>query len=111
MKYKTNKRAIMSGYTNVIRVSYCGLQTLLRHENETAYITRREGWAADVYDFGNTAIVTGYAPFGNIAPGYDVVHAYETRAQKIAYNYDLTWQEQRDTLRDLITAFIAEVTQ
>lgn len=111
MKYKTTKRDVMNGYAAVISVSYCGLQTLLRCETERAYTTRREGWAADVYDFGMTAIVTGYAPFGNIKPDYDTVHRYEKAAEKIAYNYDLTWEEQKTQLSALIKEFIEEVTK
>ena len=64
MKFKTTRKAIKQGYENVIQVPYCGLQNLLRCESPIAYTTRAEGWGADIYDFGNTAIVTGYAPFG-----------------------------------------------
>lgn len=110
MKYKTTKKSVNAGYSNVICIGYCNLQTLLKFENETAYTVRREGWAADIYDFGNTAIVTGYAPFGNIRPVYQTQMKYEKLAEKIAYNYDLTWEEQKTKMRDLIDEFIKEVT-
>lgn len=109
MKYKTTKSAVMNGYENKIAISYCALQTLLRYESESAYTVRREGWAADIYDFGNTAIVTGYAPFGNIRPGYEVCKKYEKAAEKIAYNYNLKGDEQKQQLRKLIDEFIKEV--
>lgn len=111
MKYKTTQRDVRNGYTNVIAVSYCALQTLLRYETETAYTVRREGWGADVYDFGSTAIVTGYAPFGNIRADYKIVTKYERAAEKIAYNYNLKWEEQKTQMRELIYKFIAEVTK
>lgn len=110
MKYKTTKKEIMSGYAVVIGVSYCGLQTLLRCESPRAYTTRREGWGADVYDFGMTAIVTGYAPFGTVRPDYETVRKYEKAAEKIAYNYNLKWEEQKAQLSSLIRDFIEEVT-
>ena len=66
MKFRTTQKAIKQGYNNVISVPYCALQSLLRCEDPIAYTTRVEGWGADVYAFGDTAIVTGYAPFGNI---------------------------------------------
>lgn len=109
MKYRTTKKDTINNYNKVICVGYCDLQTLLSHETQTAYTTRREGWAADVYDFGNTAIVTGYAPFGNIRPSYDIYQKYENAAKKIYYNYDLSWTEQKEQLRELIAAFIEEV--
>lgn len=111
MKYKTTKKDVMNGYSNVICVEYCSLQNLLNYESETAYTVRREGWGADIYEFGNTAIVTGYAPFGNICPSYDLCQKYETAAEKIRYNYDLPWTERKAKLQELIKEFIKEVTQ
>lgn len=109
MKYKTTKKAVNEGYANKICVGYCGLQNLLGCESETAYTVRQEGWAADIYDFGNTAIITGYAPFGNIRPGYEVNQRYEKKAMKATegiYN----WQEKKAILSGLIEEYIKEVT-
>lgn len=111
MKYKTTRKAVNEGYINKICVSYCALQTLLMYEFETAYTVRQEGWAADIYDFGNTAIITGYAPFGNIRPGYDICSRYEEQAETIRYNYDLSYEDQKNQLRQLINEFIKEVTK
>ena len=110
MKFKTTQKAIKQGYDNVICVSYCALQRLLSCESEIAYTTRIEGWGADIYQFGNTAIVTGYAPFGNIRPGYEVNQRYEEKAAKATegiYN----WQEKKAILAGLIEEYIKEVTQ
>lgn len=110
MKFKTTQKAIKQGYANVICVSYCALQKLLSCESEIAYTTRIEGWGADIYQFGNTAIVTGYAPFGNIRPGYEINQRYEERAAKATegvYN----WKEKKTILAGLIEEYIQEVTQ
>ena len=111
MKYRTTKKEVNTGYENKICVGFCNLQYLLGYENPIAYTARREGWGADIYDFGNTAIVTGYAPFGNIRPGYDVCKRYETEAEKIRYNYSLSWEDQKERLNQLIKEFITEVTK
>ena len=111
MKFKTTKKDVMNSYSKVIGVGYCSLQNLLNCESETAYTSRREGWAADIYDFGNTAIVTGYASFGNIRPSYDLCQKYETAAEKIRCNYELQWAERKAKLQELIKEFIQEVTQ
>lgn len=112
MKFKTTQKAISANYNKIICVSYCGLQNLLNYESPVAYTVRREGWAADIYDMGGgVAIVTGYAPFGNIRPSYELRERYETDAEKIRYNYLLAWEEQRKQLEQLARAFIEEVTR
>ena len=111
MNYKTTKKAVMQGYDKIICVGYCGLQHLLYHERVIAHTERAEGWGADIYDFGNIAIVTGYAPFGNIRPGYDINKKYDDQAQAIAYNYNMKYEIQIETLSDLIKQYIAEVIQ
>lgn len=111
MKFKTTKKAVMSGYANIICVGYCDLQYMLHYENEIAYTTRPEGWGADIYQFGNTNIVTGYAPFGNIRPGYDLNKKYNDQAMTIRTNYSMSWEEQKRQLEKLIEEYIREVTQ
>ena len=108
MKFKTTRKAIKQGYENVIQVPYCGLQNLLKCENPIAYTARAEGWGADIYDFGNTAIVTGYASFGNICPSYETNRRYEQRAREITdgiYN----WEEKKALLNKLIKEYLQEV--
>lgn len=110
MKFKTTQKAIKANYNTIICVPYCGLQNLLNYESPIAYTERREGWAADIYDMGGgVAISTGYAPFGNVRPSYEVVKRYENAAEKVRYNYSLKWEEQREQLKTLQREFIAEV--
>lgn len=116
-QFKTTQKGIRANYDKIICVPYCGLQALLSYESPVAYTVRREGWGADVYDMGGgVAIVTGYAPFGNIRPPYELRERYETQAQKIRFiSYSLSnWNGTRDEkaeLRKLQAAFIAEVTR
>ena len=108
MKFKTTQKAIKANYNTIICVPYCGLQNLLSCESPIAYTVRREGWAADIYDMGNgITIVTGYAPFGNVCPSYELRKRYEEQAEQIRYlsSYD----EKRNALRELQRAFIEEV--
>ena len=89
MKYETTKKAILSNYPNVIKVGYCYLQTLLKFRSHNAYTASKTyGWRADVYEITpNTVIVTGYAPFGNIAPDYVTVKKYEDKAEELCEKY------------------------
>lgn len=108
MKFKTTQKEIRANYNKIICVPYCGLQNLLNYESPVAYTARREGWAADIYDMGGgVAIVTGYAPFGNIRPPYELRERYEKQAEKIRYEY--SYDRQRESLKSLARDFIKEV--
>lgn len=110
MKFKTTQKAIRANYNKIICVPYCELQTLLNYESPVAYTIRREGWAANIYDMGGgVAIVTGYAPFGNIRPKYEQVKAAEEQAEKIRYDYSLSYEQQRERLKSLARDFIKGV--
>lgn len=110
MKFKTTQKEIRANFNKIICIPYCGLQTLLNYESPVAYTVRREGWGADIYDIGGgVAIVTGYAPFGNVRPSCDICRKYEKQAEKIRYNYTLSYDRQRDMLKSLAKKFVKEV--
>ena len=111
MKYKTTKKAVMQGYYKVISVSYCSLQHLLNYEREIAYTTRSEGWGADIYQFGSTAIVTGYAPFGDVRPSYEINKKYDDMAREIVNAWGAeSYQDKKAKLDLLIQDYLKEVT-
>ena len=112
MKFRTTQKAIKENFETIICVPYCGLQNLLNCESPVAYTVRREGWAANIYDMGGgVAIVTGYAPFGNIRPSYELRKRYETDAEKIRSNFSLAWEERKEQLRQLARAFVDEAAK
>ena len=110
MKFKTTKKEIMGNYAFVCSVSYCSLQNLLRYENPIAYTSNVYGWRADVYEVDRcTAIVTGYGPFGDYSPSYELCQKYEKQAKSIICDYNnLTFEEKRKKLKQLINSFIKE---
>ena len=108
MKFRTTQKEIKANFSKIICVPYCELQNLLHYENPIAYTVRREGWAADIYDMrGGVAIVTGYAPFGNIRPSYELQKKYDDEARKIYYKYK--YEEGRKALQNLQKKFVEEV--
>ena len=112
MKFRVTQKEIKANFDKIISVPYCSLQNLLCWESPVAYTTRREGWAAYIYDMGGgVAIVTGYAPFGNIRPAYELRERYEKQAVAIRYNYRLSWVEQREQIKQLANEFIKEATK
>lgn len=106
MVYKTTKKSVMNGYCKVISIGYCGAQYLLKYQDRIAYTTGRDGWNADIYYFGNIAIVTGYRPFGNIDPDYELVNSYEKKAAAIVCNYSLDYDAQKKRVNKLLNEFI-----
>ena len=110
MKFKTTKKAIMAGYTKCISVGYCSMQYLLRYEEPIAYTSGVYGWNADIYSFGNICIVTGYRPFGNIHPDYEVIEKYELEASKIAEDWHIPYNERRQRLHNMVMDMLGELT-
>lgn len=76
MSIKTTQKEVKQNFKYVIAVGYCDMQEILQGFRPIAHMERREGWAADVYDFGYCAIVTGYAPFGNVKPTHAECRAF-----------------------------------
>lgn len=106
MKTKTTKKEIMQNFSNVIFINYCRLQTLLSYNTPRYYTSGVNGWSSDIYEFGNTAIVTGYRPFGNMIPDASIINKYEQQARDISQK-SLPEKE----LNDLIKKFIHEVVE
>lgn len=107
MKFQTTRKRIMENTPTVISVGYCDLQELLSYEEPVAYTAGRDGWNADVYNFGYAAIVTGYRPFGNVKPDYELMQRYERAANDITYT-NMRDTKKKELLHEMITAFIKE---
>lgn len=109
MKFKTTQKEIRANFNKIICVPYCGLRTLLSYERPVAYTARREGGGADIYDMGGgVAIVTGYSPFGNIRPPYELRERYEKQAEKIREYYSFDYEKCKARLHGAIREFIEE---
>lgn len=99
MTYMTRRKAVIQGHNHVISAPYCKLQTLLAYETPAAYTEGTYGWNADIYEFGDVAICTGYRPFGDIRVPFETAAQYEQQARD-------TTPEQR---RELVEQFISEM--
>ena len=110
MKFKTTRNEIYSNFKNVISIGYCDTQYLLQGKNPIAYNVGYYGWNCDIYDINGVAIVTGYRPFGNIHPDYNVIKKYEDEARKICGDSWGNYQKMLDQTNQLLNQFIKEVT-
>ena len=107
MKTKVTKKEVVENYNNIIRIGYCGLQSLLNYQNARFYTCGVYGWNADVYEVnGSTVIVTGYRPFGNISVNYDTQREYDNKAMQIQCDYSLKYEQRIEKLNALLNEFV-----
>lgn len=80
MKARVTAKQVRASYLNIIQLGYCDAYHLLGRDARY-YTAGIYGWNADVFHIDQTtAIVTGYRPFGNIRPPYELVRKYEQEA-------------------------------
>lgn len=110
MKQRITKKSVKEDYKNIISIGYCNAQFLLRALEPYGYTCGGDGWHADIYHYdADTAIVTGYQPFGNMTAAYNLVHAYDERAREIWQDYTKSYEEQRDAVTALLDGFIENI--
>lgn len=109
MKTKITMQSVKAQYPTIIKIGYCNLQDLLCVERPVYYTCGAYGWNSDIYTIApGVAICTGYLPFGNVKPDFDVIRKYEKRAHEM--RRDL-WnaEELAEYLHSLQMEFIREV--
>ena len=106
MKYKTTRKAIVNGSTNIVSVGYCDLATLLRNHSPNAYTCGVYGWNFDVYEVYGLTICTGYRGM----PGRTAnnVREYERRARAIFDELGGNWEEKDARVEELLREFCAQ---
>ena len=112
VKTQITKKAILNGFPKVIAIGYCGAQFLLTYKNAQYYTySNMYGWRADVYIISDDiAIVTGYAPFGNIRPNYDLVNEFENKA-RLAFDNIRHYEDRRDVVNSYLNEFIKKALE
>ena len=101
------KKEILNGFKNVIAISYGCAQNLLHCVRANYYTySKVHGWQADVYIIDNdTAIVTGYAPFGNVKVDYALLKEYEKKAERVYYTVN-HYDDRTNILKMYLIEFI-----
>ena len=109
MKIQVTKKAVLKGYSITIRAGYSALQHLLWYEEPRAYTAGINGWNADVYGFGGTAIVTGHRPFGDPV-SRELVEKYEVAAKEV-FDGGLPYAEKKERLHALARDFVRDAVE
>lgn len=79
MKYKTTRKAIVNGRSNVKCAGYSDLYHLLKNHSPIAYTCGIHGWNFDVYEVYGVTICTGYR--GMPGERLQGIEEYEHNAQ------------------------------
>ena len=105
-KIKSTKREMKENYF-IIGIGYCQAQTLLQFQNAIAYSSGSNGWACDYYGINSVVISTGYAYLSNRNTSYDyeVLKDYENKARAITSNYNITYDERKKQVNELLCQF------
>lgn len=93
MKFKTTRKSIVNGSTNVRCAGYCDLYYLLRNHSPIAYTCGVYGWNFDVYDVYGVTICTGYR--GMPGPRLERIREYEEKARAILSREDKRPPEEK----------------
>lgn len=92
MKIKTTQKAIKENYSNVLVIGYAEYQDLLDKYKADYYTSGVYGWNANIFtiDKLDTAIVTGYRPFGEWLSDeqLEIFKKYDEKAKKLKERFN-----------------------
>lgn len=109
MAREKTRKWVADNYT-CYGTGYCDLQYLLRFQSRDYYTTGVYGWNFDVYTFGNYAITTGYrGMIHHVERDFYLETVYEDKAREIIYNKELSWEEQKNKVNELLEDFLRKV--
>lgn len=110
IKSQVTRQWLKQAFPKIYACPYCSLQTLLKFEAPFYYLTRKEGWAADVYVIDDVAIVTGYAPIGKEITYHTIKHLEHT-AQLLENDNIFDNETLKDLYHTLLSALVRQLRE
>ena len=108
-KIKTTFKQIKESNLKIIGIGYCAAQHLLYFANPAAYSSGTYGWNCDFYQIEpNTVIATGYRTNSKLVE-YTIVEKYDNKAAQIISNKDISWDDKKFQVNNLLEKFVKEV--
>lgn len=107
MKFKTTRKAVVEGSSNIVNVGCCDLNWLLINHSPVAYTCGTFGWNFDVYEIDGLTICTGYRNMpGRCANN---VREYEKKAYQIMCGeHDTPYKKKQEQVEQLLKEFIKQ---
>ncbi len=106
MKFKTTRKAIVNGSSNIVCAGYCDLFHLLKNHSPIAYTCGVYGWNFDVYEIEGLTICTGYR--GMPGRRANNIGEYEKKARLIMAEYSNPYEERPAAVEKLLHEWIAQ---
>lgn len=103
MKFKTTRKAIVNGSSNLVCAGYCDLAHLLTFHDPIAYTAGVYGWNFDVYEVHGLTICTGYRNM----PGRRAnnIREFEEKAKAIRNDWGKPYEQQKAEINELLRQF------
>lgn len=103
------RKWVASNYT-CYGTGYCDLQYLLKYQSRDYYTSGIYGWNFDVYTFRDYAITTGYrSMIHHIKRDFELDKKYDDMARDIYYNRQLSWDEQKRRINNLLAEYLHKI--
>lgn len=99
------------GNKATLKVGYCDLQYLLRHQTAFGYNAGVYGWNFDHYYIDGIAINTGYRSMVGKQVDYKLTNEYNEKARKIQENWNLTYNQQKAYTERLLKNFLKKAVK
>ena len=112
MKFKTTRKAIVNGSSNIVCAGYCDLSHLLYNHSPIAYTCGVYGWNCDIYFnyMHDIAISTGYRNMRGKTIPHELIEKYSSIAKEIVSKPFVTpYEETKKALDANRENFFAEL--
>lgn len=111
MAFELRRKDVVKENGYKFAIGYGSMQHLLRFQDKLGYTHGVYGWNFDVYKIGDCVISTGYRGMVGKPVNYDLLRAYELKAEKIVYDFKKPYEEQRQEVNALLYEFLEKVKQ
>lgn len=107
IKYRITRKELLQNKNICRTIGYCDAQFLLGYHSPIAYNSGTYGWNFDVYLINGYYITTGYRQM--VGERAKNVKEYESKAEKIYYDRNISYEEKQDQIEKLLIEFTRQM--
>jgi hypothetical protein len=107
MAIKMSSRQVIDTFPFTIKIGYCDLYYPLVYQRKVGYTCGVYGWNSDIYFIGDTAISTGYRPFGKKVSRGLISH-YNEAAREIYDDRNIEFTKKVERLNAVLKDFVGD---
>lgn len=107
IKFRITRKELLQNKNICRAIGYCDAQFLLQFHSPIAYNAGTYGWNFDVYFINGYYITTGYQQM--VGERAKNVKEYESKAEKIYYDRNISYEEKQDQIEKLLIEFTRQM--